>query len=100
MKTYFLKFADEAQAIEQLTAFRSIDESGAVWVHASVAHALDVIGTLFRPTGAMVDGEDGIQFPEMAPLDGFHANLAIGELPESLVPFAVTPGQPARVFSC
>lgn len=95
MKTFFLKFENEAQAIEQLADYRN--EYG--WQTASVDHALDVVGTIYKPTGVMVDGEDGMQYPEMVPLDGFHVNLAISELPESLVPFAVTPGQPARVFA-
>ena len=36
--------------------------------------ALDIIGTIYKPTGEMLMGEDG-EYPEMAALDGFHANL-------------------------
>ena len=100
MKTHFLKFVDEAQAIEQLDAFRAADETGEpMWAQASVTHALDVVGTIYKPTGEFIEDEDGMRSAVMAPLDGFHVNLAIGELPESLVPFAVTPAQPSRVFA-
>ena len=100
MKTHFLKFVDEAQAIEQLDAFRGIDESGApMWVQASVTHALDVVGTIYKPTGEFVEDEEGMRSAVMAPLDGFHVNLAIDELPEALAPFVVTPAQPSRVFA-
>ena len=100
MKTHFLKFVDEAQAIEQLDAFRSADESGAaVWAQASVTHALDVVGTIYKPTGAFVEDEEGMRSAVMAPLDGFHVNLAIAELPEALMPFEVTPDRPIRVFA-
>lgn len=100
MKTHFLKFVDEAQAIEQLDAFRLTDESGAaVWAQASVTHALDVVGTIYKPTGAFVEDEEGTRSAVMAPLDGFHVNLATDELPEALIPFSVMPDHPTRVFA-
>ena len=95
MQTFFLKFADEAEAIEQLAAYRTEDQ----WQTASVDHALDVVGAIYQPTGIVITNDDGESYPEMAALDGFHVNLAIAELPESLAPFVVTPSQPARVFA-
>ena len=95
MKTYFLKFSDEDEAIEQLAAYISPEGE---WLTASHEHALDVIGTIHKPTGVMLDSEDG-QYPEMLPVAGFHVNLAIAELPESLMLFAVTPEHPMRVFA-
>ena len=94
MKTFFLKFADEAQAVEQLSAYRADGE----WLAASHDYALDVIGTIHRPTGEMLLGDDG-EYPGMAAIDGFHANLAITELPEPLIQFAVTPANPVRIFA-
>lgn len=95
MKTYFLKFANEAQAIERLATFRSDDG----WLTSSPEYALDVIGTIHQPTGAMLSSDDVAQYPELAPIEGFHVNLAIAELPEALMPFAVTPDHPIRVFA-
>jgi hypothetical protein len=37
--------------------------------------ALDVIGVIYQPTGAMLTGQDGLPYPEMAAVPGFHANL-------------------------
>lgn len=42
-------------------------------------YSIDIIGTIYKPTGNMVQqqgpGNATIEVPEMAPLDGFHANL-------------------------
>lgn len=95
MQTFFLKFADEAEAIEQLAVYRIEDQ----WQTASVDHALDVVGTIYQPTGETRTDEDGNPYPVIAAPDGFHVNLAIAGLPESLAPFAVTPSHPARVFA-
>ena len=100
MKTYFLRFANEDEAIEQLVAYRSLTEEGdLVWIQASVSHALDVVGTIYKPSGVMLPDGDGGEYPEMLPLEGYHINLAIASLPEALQPFSVTPSAPARVFA-
>lgn len=132
MKTYYLKFSSETQAIEALAAYRSEDQ----WMTASVDHALDVVGAIHKPTGKIVttyvyrglfdtppddsgmsvktfnrplgpeeesdyqaDLVDEYQYHEMAPVVGYNVNLAIAELPEALMPFAVTPDHPIRVFA-
>lgn len=95
MKTFFLKFESEAQAIEALAAYHSDGQ----WQTASVDHALDVVGVIYKPTGEMLTDDDGMPYPAMAPIDGFHVNLAIGRLPENLEPFVMVPKTPARVFA-
>ena len=95
MQAYFLKFADEAEAMANLAEYRVEGQ----WQTASVDHALDVVGTIYQPTGIVITNEDGESYPKMAALDGFHVNLAIAQLPESLQPFVVTPNHPARVFA-
>ena len=52
-----------------------------------------------KPTGTLLADDEGNSYPEMAPLDGFHVNLAIGRLPENLEPFVMVPKTPARVFA-
>lgn len=37
--------------------------------------ALDIIGTIYKPTGVMLTDDEGFDYPEMQALDGFHANL-------------------------
>lgn len=59
---------------------------------------LDVIGTIHKPTGVMLTGEDG-DYPEMAPIPGFHVNV-IGNVPEELMAYSVIPENPTRIFAC
>ena len=35
----------------------------------------DLIGTISKPTGVMLVGEDGLEYPEMVVLDGYHVNM-------------------------
>mgnify|MGYP000751083095 CR=1 FL=1 len=125
--TIHLKAADEATFMQALkdcewaweTEYRvEVDEDGNETVtedvirEAGVAnytatHSLDIIGTIYRETGNMVeqtfaDGEDTIEVPEMAPIDGWHANLLLhGEdMPEALAEFEIeAPATPIRKFA-
>lgn len=36
---------------------------------------LDIIGTIFVPSGIMLADEEGNQYPEMIPVEGYHANV-------------------------
>ena len=36
---------------------------------------LDIIGTMYRETGTMLTDGEGMEYPEMEALDGYHANL-------------------------
>ena len=62
---------------------------------------LDIIGTIYRPTGAVIV-EDGIERPDMAALPGFHANLRCEPLApeaEAKLPSIAAPNNPARVWA-
>ncbi len=100
MQDYFLRFTDEQSSIDALTAEKAVNEDGEI-ISASHDFAIDVVGIIHKPTGKTLTTEDGIEFPEMAPIDGWHINVRMlnGELPESLRPFAVAPSAPARVFA-
>ena len=81
---YFLRFADEAEATAVLF-------DGETPRYA----AIDVIGTIYKPTGEMIDTDEG-EAPEMAPVDGWHVNVRhTAEAPE-LAAFQVTPQSPVR----
>ena len=125
--TIHLKAADEATFMQALkdcewawdTEYRvEVDEEGNETVTEDVireagianytaTHSLDIIGTIYRETGNMVeqtfaDGEDTIEVPEMAPVDGWHANLLLhGEdMPEALADFVIeAPATPVRRFA-
>lgn len=65
--------------------------------------SLDVIGTISKPTGAMVTVE-GIEVPEMSAIPGYHANL-LGDLSDEqrvvLGPILldVAPANPFRIWA-
>jgi hypothetical protein len=94
MQTVYLKFDSEAKAKEVLAEY--ITEEGE-WQIASHTHAIDLVGIIHKPTGVMLQGEDG-EYLEMAQLDGYHINF-LGELPEVAQPYIVTPSSPSRVFA-
>ena len=35
---------------------------------------IDIIGTIHKPTGTMLTDSDGIEYPEYAPITGYHIN--------------------------
>jgi hypothetical protein len=67
------------------------------FTHRFTGIALDVIGTIYKPTGETLTDEEGNEYPEMAPLDGFHANL-IADDAEGL-PTIDEPAHPYRVWA-
>ena len=40
-------------------------------------HSFDIVGLIHEPTGNMLTDEEGIEYPEMAPIPGWHVNLRI-----------------------
>jgi len=81
--SYFLKFPDEATAIEVLALYRADD----AWITGSHEHALDIVGTISK-----VQPDESV-----ITLDGYHINFA-GRLPEAALPYEVFPATPSRVF--
>jgi hypothetical protein len=62
--------------------------------------ALDIIGTIFKPTGNMITSGD-LTFPEQLPIDGFHANIR-GDLTleqQAALPLISAPATPYRVWA-
>ena len=84
---YYLKAESEAALWSALTAVGAAvevqvkDEDGNVVEtrHAPApGFSIDVIGTIFKPTGNLVQqtvGETTVEVPEMEALEGFHANM-------------------------
>ena len=72
-------------------------------------HSLDIIGEIHVETGEMIDVPDDLeqgitahQYPETAPIEGWHANLLLHgeEMPSELEPFVIEePSAPARRFA-
>ena len=67
-------------------------------------YAIDVVGTLHEPTGATLTDEDGMEYPEMQAMTGWHVNIrlmgdAVRETVEALdTSHGVTPETPIRVW--
>jgi hypothetical protein len=107
MTDFYLAFPDEAAAKSVLYriegAVEADPENG---IEASegteVANYanIDTIGIIYKPTGEMLQGEDG-EYPEMAPIEGWHVNVRLvgDENAEALEPFEVSPETPVRVWS-
>ena len=58
---------------------------------------IDIIGVIYKPTGEMLMGEDG-EYPEMAPLPGWHVNTR-GPVLDELKPYAIEVATPSRVWA-
>jgi len=99
MTMYFdmhLRFTDQAEADAVLfTEQTHVQDDIVETVKVPKYAAVDVIGTIWKPTGKMLQTEEG-EVPEMAPLEGWHANVRhTAEAPE-LNPYRVTPQNPVR----
>jgi len=106
MTSYYLKFANEAEANDLLylyepTEWDNSDPENPIataWEPRPIYANIDTIGTIYKPTGEMLMGEDG-ECPAMSALDGWHVNvLVVDEDASTLEPYAVTPAAPVRVW--
>ena len=116
---FYLRLASEADMPTVLSEFYRqdyvtvVDEEGnetqtpegdAYLVAHSHDYAIDVVGTLQEPTGTMLTDEEGNEYPEMAPMTGWHINIrlvgdAVRETVEALdETHGVNPETPMRVW--
>ena len=104
MKTRYFTFPDMQTAFNLAHAegFTYQDEHNEPRLRAYThEYAFDVIGVIHKATGNMLAGKDGLFFPEMLPVPGWHVNvriLADKPLPESFVQYEVFPKTPSREF--
>ena len=93
---YHLKFTDQAEADAVLfTEQTNVQDDIVETVKVPKYAAVDVIGTIYKPTGNMLQTEEG-EVPEMAPVEGWHANVRhTAEAPE-LAAYQVFPETPVR----
>lgn len=91
--TIYLRFSDEAAAVSEFAPWSS---DGTIPPYVDRA-AVDVVGTIQRPTGEVLQTEAG-EIPVLAPVPGWHVNLS--ERVPGLVPYEVdAPATPDRVFA-
>lgn len=92
----FLKFANKAEADAVLyTLHEGIEEP------ISLYRNVDVIGTMYKPTGKVTVDEDGIEIPVVAPAPGWHVNVRLmpDEDGSALEQYRVYPTTPSRVWA-
>jgi hypothetical protein len=118
-RDFYLKLSAESDMRTVLSAFyqqdyiTNVDEEG---VETQVAdgdpylvthshdYAIDVVGTIHEPTGVTLTDSEGMDYPEMAAVDGWHVNVrlvgdAMRETVEALdATHGVTPNSPSRVW--
>lgn len=105
MKTRFFTFPDMQTSFELAYAAgltKPDEHNEQRLVTATNEYAIDVVGIIHKPTGTMLEGENGLFYPEQAPIPGWHVNVRIlsgDPVPESFVQYEVFPATPARDFS-
>ena len=99
---YFLKFNDEAEANAALfTEQTNVDGDIVETVLVPKYAAVDVVGVIYKPTGKVLPAPDGSgdAVDEMAPLDGWHANVRHNADAPELEAFRVFPNNPQRSWA-
>ena len=118
-RDFYLKLTSESDMPTVLSAFyqqdyvTNVDDEG---VETQVAdgdpymvththdYAIDVVGTIHEPTGVTLTDSEGMDYPEMAAVEGWHVNVrlvgdAMRETVEALdATHGVTPNSPSRVW--
>ena len=96
---YCLKFKDQAEADAVLfTEQTNVQDDIVEIVKAPKYAAVDVIGVIYKPTGKMLPAEDGSgdAVDEMAPVEGWHANVRHTDEAPELVAHQIFPQSPVR----
>ncbi len=98
---FYLKLPNEADMSTILSDF--YDEEGE-FVSNTADYSIDVVGTLQEPTGNTLTDDDGMEYPEMQAMTGWHVNIrltgdAMRDTVEALdTSHGVTPESPMRVW--
>ena len=98
---FYLKLANEASMTTVLSAFYNEDDE---FVSNTSDYSIDIVGTLHEPTGATLTDADGMEYPEMQAMTGWHVNIrlvgdAVRETVEALgKSYGVTPDAPQRIW--
>ena len=101
MNDFYIKLTNEAAMPTVLSVF--YNEEGE-FVSNTADYAIDVIGTIYEATGVTLTDANGMDYPEMEALDGWHVNIRLSsetmrDAVEALdLSHGVTPDAPKRVW--
>lgn len=98
MKDYFLRTANIEEMDSALRAAGLISEmDGEEYINVTSRR----VGTLYEPTGEMLVDEDGNEYAEMKPIEGYHVNLRAELTAEqqALLPIIDCPRNPQAIFA-
>lgn len=121
MQTYYLKAADEQSLWEALEAAGlahkqydtedplnvAPEDADEAWEPTGAydwiadTPMLDIIGTIYQPTGETLTDAEGMEYPEMAPVSGYHANLRedLTDEQQAALPTIAAPATPMRKWA-
>jgi len=103
MNDYYLKFSSQAAAdavLFEKFPLKLDDDLNVIEtydVSKYPEHSIDVVGTIYKPTGETTL-VDGLEQPVMAALTGWHVNVR-GPENEALAAYAVDVATPVRVWA-
>lgn len=102
MVDYMLKFDSQEQAEQVLIAAHVMQVQqtvdGFTAVVAGPGQNVDVIGVIHKPDGTFTETE-GMRFPNMVPIEGYHVNVRAPGAIDGLDSYAVFPATPVRVWA-
>ena len=118
---FYIKLNDKADMPTVLSAFYRQDSTTVVdpdtgeehvqlegepyLVSTTHDYAIDLVGVIYEPTGVTLTDAEGNEWPETAPLDGWHLNIRLlndtmREAVEAIdATYGVTPSTPSRVWA-
>ena len=118
---FYIKLASEADMPTALAAFYKQDSTTVVdpetgeesvqlegepyLVSTTHDYAIDLVGVIYEPTGETLTDDEGNEWPETAPLDGWHLNIRLlndtmrAETEALDAQYGVTPNSPSRVWA-
>ena len=96
---------DYTTIVDPETGVESTQIEGEPYLVSGTAdYSIDVVGVLHEPTGVTITNDDGMEYPEMVALDGWHVNIRLSgdglrnEIKALDVSHGVTPSAPKRVW--
>lgn len=77
------------------------DGPSGAYTWRSLSNMLDIVGVIYSETGNTLTDEDGLEYPEMTALSGFHANLRADLTADQVaaLPTIDAPSTPYRIWA-